>query len=121
VHRQGTRPVDRRAVCAAHVPELAAGSTSDCVAVRTKIGTSYSARGAAFQNDPKMSKWFETTLQIVQQSCEQDRWPDAVKRCILASSSSDQNTLASCNHAMPPALQQKLQDRMVAAMQHLQP
>jgi hypothetical protein len=102
-------------------PELASATTSDCVAVRTKIRASYGAQGVAFENDPKMSKWFATTLQIVQQSCEQDRWPDAVKRCILASGANGQSSLTSCNHAMPPPLQQKLQDRMVAAMKLLQP
>lgn len=110
------------ALCAPRLfPELASGTTSDCTAVRAKIRSSYSSQTAAFQNDPKMSKWFDAMLQIVQQSCEQDRWPDAVKQCILASSSNDQHTLTNCNHAMPPPLQQKLQDRMVAAMKHLQP
>jgi hypothetical protein len=102
-------------------PELASGNTSDCAQVATKIRASMGQQAAAFQNDPKMSKWFETTIKIVQQSCEQDKWPDAVKRCALASSPNDANALQACNQQMPPALQQKMQERMVEAMRQIQP
>ncbi|MEO8700971.1 MAG: hypothetical protein ABI867_13065 [Kofleriaceae bacterium] len=104
-------------------PQLAAGSGSgDCVKVRDKIRAAYNAQQvASFNSQPSTAKWFELTMQVVQQSCEQDGWPDAVKQCILAGTANNPNALQACNQTMPPALQQKLQDRMVAAMKQVTP
>jgi len=101
-------------------PELASSSTGDCAQVAAKVRASMGQQAAAFASDPKMSKWFDTTIRIVQQSCEQDSWPDAVKKCVLQSNPTDANTLQTCNQTMPAALQKKLQERMVQAMNTLQ-
>jgi hypothetical protein len=115
-----TKARDRSLVarCAPRLfPELApSGNTGDCVEVAAKIRASYGPQGSAFEADPTMSRWFDTTMRIVRESCEQDRWPDPVKRCILGATD-----VTGCNTAMPADLQQKLQDRMNAAMQAFQP
>ncbi len=101
-------------------PELASTNGGDCAKVAAKIRASMAQQSAAFQNDPRMSQWFEMTIKIVQQSCEEDRWPEPVKQCALAANPNDPNTLQTCNQKMPPALQQKLQERMVEATKLLQ-
>ena len=97
-------------------PELASTSTADCGAVRAKIRASYGAQGAAFDANPQMKAWFDRTMEVVQESCEQDKWPTAVKQCILGSAPGGTDALQACNTAMPASLQQKLQQRMTDAM-----
>ena len=99
-------------------PELAS-SSGECAQVAAKIRASMAQQAASFQGDPRMMKWFDTTIRIVQQSCEEDHWPDAVKKCALAAVPNDQSALQNCNQVMPPGLQQKLQTRMVEAMKTL--
>jgi len=104
-------------------PELAASAgTGDCARIAAKIRAAMGPQAQSFQNDPKMAKWFDTTIQVIQQSCEQDQWPEPLKRCALAADANNGvNALQNCNQQMPPALQQKLQDRMAAAMKTLSP
>lgn len=101
-------------------PELAAAGTDDCRRVADKVRASYGTKADEFRRDPTMSKWFDTTMRIIQESCEQDRWPDSIKRCILGSTAST-DALQGCNQAFPASLQQKLQERMVAAMKQITP
>jgi hypothetical protein len=100
-------------------PELASSSPGDCAAVvaRTKA---MMAKQAAYLNDPKMKAWFDRTMAVMQESCEQDQWPDFLKQCMLASDGTAA-TAQNCSQQMPPALQEKLQARMTKAMQALQP
>lgn len=90
----------------------------DCGRVADAIRATYTdAQKSQFASDPKMSRWFETTQRIVRESCEVDRWPEAVKQCAL---DAKPGALAACNQAMPAELQQKMQDRMVAARKTLE-
>ena len=100
-------------------PELASTSTGDCAAVVAKT-KAVMAKQAAYLNDPKMKAWFDRTMAVMQESCEQDQWPDLLKQCMLASDSTTA-TAQNCNQQMPPALQEKMQARMTKAMQELQP
>lgn len=74
---------------------------------------------AQLSKQPKMARWFEATLKIVGESCEQDAWPDSVKACALALQPGDRKGLTACNQAMPADLQKKMQARVVAAMKTL--
>lgn len=96
-------------------PELASSSTGDCGAIVDRVRAAITKQ-AAYVSDPKMKGWFERTMAIMQESCTQDHWPDSVKKCML---SSDPATLTTaCNQQMPPALQQRLQERLTQAMQN---
>lgn len=95
-------------------PALASGDSSDCAAVVKKTKGTIEKQ-AAYVDDPAMKAWFDRTMVVMQESCEQDHWPTALKTCLLGA------TPDACNAQMPPALQKKLQDRMVAAMQQMQP
>ena len=97
--------------------EPAGGPSVDCSTVRAKIRASYGAQAQTFQRDPRMSAWFDTTMRVVQEACEQDRWPDALKQCIAAADPANPAAIPGCQQSMPAALHQKLQDRMTAAMQ----
>jgi hypothetical protein len=91
----------------------------DCGQVVSVIRATYTAgEVSTFRSDPTLSKWFDTTMTVVGDACRQDAWPEAVKQCIVAAKpgSGSGAALQGCNHAMPAALQQKLQDRMVRAM-----
>jgi hypothetical protein len=96
-------------------PDLAASPTGDCGAIIAR------AR-AALQNqgDPQLKAWFDRTMAVLQASCEQDRWPDALKRCMLASDGRAAMTQA-CRQQTPPDLQRRLQERLNEAMQNAPP
>lgn len=96
-------------------PELASSSTGDCAATVAKT-KAMMATQAAYLSGPNTKKWFDLSMQIMQQSCEDDRWPDALKTCVLASDGTPA-AMQACNQQMPPALQQALQGRLTKAMQ----
>ena len=99
-------------------PELASSSTGDCAAIAAKTKAMMEKQAGSL-NDPKMKTWFDRTMAVMQESCEQDQWPDLLKKCMLASDGTTAMT-QNCNQQMPPALQQKMQDRLTKAMQELQ-
>jgi hypothetical protein len=96
-------------------PELASVSTGDCAAIVERVRVAM-AKQATYLTDPKMKGWFDRTTAIMQESCTQDHWPDSVKKCMLDGDAVLLNAQA-CNQQMPPALQQRLQDRLTQAMQ----
>lgn len=96
-------------------PEMQAMSAGDCAGVSAKLKTAMSRQMGAV-NDPQVQQMFATALGVVQQSCEQDAWPEMFKKCILLAADTT-DALETCTGQMPPALQQKLTERMTAAMQ----
>jgi hypothetical protein len=96
-------------------PDLASSSTGDCGAIVARI-RAVVQKQASYLSDPRMKNWFDRTMTVLQESCEQDRWPDALKKCMLAGDELAAMTQA-CNQQTPPALRQKLQDRLNQAMQ----
>jgi hypothetical protein len=102
-------------------PQLAGnGGAGDCDKIAQKIKATIEKQ-ANYVNNPQMKKWFETTIDVVKQSCVEDKWPDDLKKCVLAVDAS-QNPMAmqGCTKQTPPDLQQKLQARMTKAMQDMQ-
>jgi hypothetical protein len=92
-----------------------------CATVAAKVRASYTDdQRAMFAREPKMSRWFDTTMKILEQSCEQDRWPEAVKQCAVDARPNDPTSMTACNQTMPPDLQNKLQGRLVEAMKKLE-
>ncbi len=63
-----------------------------------------------------MKTWFDRTMTVMQESCEQDPWPDALKKGLLAGDGLAAMT-QTCTQQTPPALQQRLQERLNLAMQ----
>lgn len=96
-------------------PDLASSSTGDCGAIVARVRAAVQKQ-ASYLGDPRMRNWFDRTVAVMQESCEQDRWPDALKKCMLAGDELAAMTEA-CNQQTPPALRQKLQDRLNQAMQ----
>jgi hypothetical protein len=81
-------------------PELASTSSADCGAIVSRMR-------------------FHLSMDMMRQSYAEDRWPDSLKNCLLASD----GTLAAtqgCNQQMPFALQQAMQARLTKAMQGMQ-
>jgi hypothetical protein len=98
-------------------PQLAPGTGGDCAAVVAKTRAMMENQ-ATYLNDPKMKAWFDRTMSVMQESCEQDQWPEALKKCMLAAGRTAAASQA-CNQQMPPELQQKMQQRLSKAMQEL--
>lgn len=96
-------------------PELASSNTGNCKQVVAKIE---SALKGTMQNmdQPNMQQWLATMTRVMQQSCEQDAWPDDLKKCILMQTSATADAMQACNQQFPPALQTKLQERLTTAM-----
>jgi hypothetical protein len=99
-------------------PELAASKDSgECGAISQKVAAAMSKQ-VDYSSNPQMKSWFDITIKIMKESCEQDHWPDTLKRCALAADIS-QNPMGmqGCEKEMPPAFQQRMQERMQKAMQ----
>lgn len=97
-------------------PELASTNRGDCAQVVAKIDAALKA--SAQQGNPQLASWSQTISRVLKESCEQDAWPDAMKKCVLtAEIAQGADAMQACNQQMPPALQTKLQQRLSAAMQ----
>jgi hypothetical protein len=98
-------------------PEMASSSTADCPAIAAKIRTATQNQPAYLLNT-RMMRWYDRVIAAMQESCEQDRWPDALKKCVMAGDGMSVMT-PSCNQQTPPSLQQRIQERVQQAVQHL--
>jgi hypothetical protein len=96
-------------------PDLASSSTGDCAAIVARLRAAMQNQ-ASYLSDPQMKTWFERTMAVMQASCEDDHWPDPLKKCMLAGDGLPALTQA-CRQQTPPALQQRLQERLTQAMQ----
>lgn len=97
-------------------PEQASANKGDCKPVVARLGNALQGQ-LQNTNDPSMKHWLDTTLSVMQQSCEEDAWPDALKKCILSTQDvPGVDAMQTCNQQMPPALQTKLQERLQTAM-----
>lgn len=95
-------------------PEMS--NQGDCKQVVAKVEA---AMKGEMQNldQPNMAQWLATSVRVMLQSCEEDRWPDALKKCILMSQTAPGvDAMQTCNQQFPPALQSKLQERLQTAM-----
>jgi hypothetical protein len=96
-------------------PDLASSSTGDCGAIAARVRAAMQNQ-ASYLGDPRIQTWFDRTMSVMQESCEQDHWPGALKKCMLAGDGLAAMTQA-CSQQTPPALQQRLQERLTRAMQ----
>jgi hypothetical protein len=56
-------------------------------------------------------------LPVIQASCEQDNWPKNVVQCVVDGKPGDTNAFQACMNQLPKDLQDKLTQRLQAAMQ----
>jgi hypothetical protein len=116
-----TRARDRwgAAQCAPRLfpePPAAAG---ECAAIVARMRDAL-VKQAAYAGDATMRTWFDRTLVVLRESCEQDGWPATVVQCALTADGTG-SLGSACSREMPPALQQRLQERMTRAMQDAVP
>jgi hypothetical protein len=76
-------------------------------AVMTQVGSDGSAA----------SRQLDKLLPVVKLACEQDAWPASVLRCIADTKSGDMEAFQRCSNQLPQEQQQKLAQRMTAALQ----
>jgi|MudIll2142460700_1097286.scaffolds.fasta_scaffold02643_3 hypothetical protein len=97
-------------------PEMASTNSGDCKQVVARVEAALQSQMQGLDN-PQQKQWFDITLRVMQQSCEQDAWPDALKKCILTTQAGQGvDAMQTCNQQFPPALQSKLQERLQTAM-----
>lgn len=97
-------------------PEMSSTNTGDCKQVVAKVEAAMKGQVQGL-DQPNMVQWLATTMRVMQQSCEEDAWPDALKKCILtAQATPGVDAMQICNQQFPPALQSKLQERLQTAM-----
>ena len=65
--------------------------------------------------DPSSRKWFDRSMQVMEQSCVEDGWPAELVQC-MSDAAATPEAMTACESKMPPALQQSLQQRMAKAM-----
>lgn len=96
-------------------PETKASGTGDCGKVVAKLRAAF-ARQAPAVLDPQTQTMMAKAMNAIKDSCEQDGWPAALKRCILESSDTA-DAMTACDQQVPPALKTKMTERMMNAMQ----
>lgn len=97
-------------------PELASpAGGGDCTKVTEKI-RALMMKQVQGMTDPTMRQMFDGAVKVITQSCEEDKWPVALKNCIISAPDTGQDAMTQCNQQMPPGLQQKMQDRMMKLM-----
>jgi hypothetical protein len=87
-----------------------------CGKVEAKIREVMAPQVATYEQNPQMKKYYETALKVMRQSCEEDRWPQAFLDCALANAQPGDLNFYACQQQIPPALQQKLAERLQTAM-----
>lgn len=90
------------------------GGSADCATIAEKIRGQMGKQMG--NSDPQTQQMFAKVIVIVRESCEQDGWPATFKSCVIAAGEST-DAMNKCSKDMPPALQQKMTDRMAKAMQ----
>ena len=88
-------------------PEAVGG---DCAAVTEKMRVLF---GGMAGSDPSQQAMVDKALAMVRTSCNDDHWPEALRRCILSAKSGDAAALGACEKITPPELKAKLQQRMM--------
>ena len=102
--------------CAPRMFPEAAAAAGDCGRVVARVEAALRAQVQGQQN-PQVEQWLATTAGVMQQSCEQDLWPAALKECILgAAVAPGADALQACSPQMPAELQTELQERLQTAM-----
>lgn len=99
-------------------PPVGTTGSADCDAVATKIKNLINAQQATLQNDPRTAKYMAAVIDTMRVACVEDQWPDALKRCMLATSN-DNLMNQACTEQMSPELQSKLQARVTTVMQQM--
>jgi hypothetical protein len=96
-------------------PELAPTGGGDCAAIIRKVRALIEPTVAQVGSDARTM--IDKMMPAMQQSCEQDGWPAALKQCILAATPGDLQAMKACEATMPKGLQDKLQQRMIKVQQ----
>jgi len=91
----------------------------DCTKVIARIRQTM-AQQFTQVTDPQTLQMMNKAMTAMQESCEQDGWPDALKTCILQAGDGT-DAMSQCNTQMTPDVQQKMTDRMMKMMQQTTP
>lgn len=108
--------------------QTASQTTGDCNQVAEAIRR-ITAKQGPHVNNPQMKDWFDITVRVMKESCEQDGWTDAMKACTLRAA--DAPTIEAATKVQaecPPVpdavttkMQARLQVEMAAYAKKLQP
>ena len=63
------------------------------------------------------SAQLDKLVPVIQSSCEQDSWPKSVVQCGVDAKAGDMAAFQTCMNQLPPDLQQRLSQRLTAAVQ----
>jgi hypothetical protein len=88
---------------------------SDCATVVARIRASMDPQVRNLGSDGV--RMMDKMMPAMQESCELDGWPDAMKRCIAAAPSADIAAVQRCSADLPKDVQDKLAQRMMKVAQ----
>ena len=94
-------------------------ATGDCAKVTARIRQTMAGQLSQV-TDPQTLQMMNKAMTVMQESCELDGWPDALKTCIL-NAGDGTDAMSQCNTHMTPDVQQKMTDRMMKMMQQTTP
>jgi hypothetical protein len=94
-------------------PELKTTGGSDCQTIANRIRAQMGKQMSSA--DPQTAQLFTKMMTVIQTSCEQDKWPNVFKQCVLAAGE-NQDSMNKCNNLMPADMQQKMTERMSKMM-----
>jgi len=108
----------RRDVAEKCAPRLFTGlltKRADCATVVAKIRASMDPQVQNLGSDGV--RMMDKMMPAMQESCEQDGWPDAMKQCIAAAAKTDVSAMQRCSADLPKDVQDKLAKRMMRVAQ----
>ena len=77
------------------------------------IGKMRSLLASAAGGDPSTAPMIDKAIAVMRASCEEDHWPESLRRCILGLGN-DPSDFRACEKATPPELEEKIKARMRA-------
>jgi len=101
--------------CAARLFPGALTQRGDCAAIVAKIRASMDPQVQNLGSDGV--RMMDKMMPAMQESCELDGWPEAMKKCIVAAPSADIAAVQRCSADLPKDVQDKLAQRMMKVAQ----
>jgi hypothetical protein len=96
-------------------PAPAATGSSDCATVGTRMRAAVMSEVG--NQGSAAAAQLDILVPVIQTSCDQDRWPKNVVQCIVGGKPGDMNAFQTCSNQLPKDIQDKVSQRLAAAMQ----
>lgn len=96
-------------------PVASEGGTGGCSILASRMRAAVMAEVGS--DGAAASAQLDKLVPVIQASCEQDNWPKSVVQCAVDAKAGDMTAFQTCTNQLSPDLQQRLSQRLTAAVQ----